>query len=55
MTPVVERMVQRYVETGVKAQHYPSVAKALFPAIRDVLGEARQTWCWLLGMRPIGS
>lgn len=36
----VERMVQRHVETGVKAEHYPYVANALIPAIRDVLGEA---------------
>ena len=36
----VERMVQRHVETGVKAEHYPYVANALLPAIRDVLGEA---------------
>jgi nitric oxide dioxygenase/hemoglobin len=34
----VARMVQRHVETGVKAQHYPKVAEALLPAIRDVLG-----------------
>lgn len=40
LTPVVERMVQRHVETGVKAEHYPLVADALLPAIRDVLGEA---------------
>ena len=31
-------MVQRHVETGVKAEHYPFVAAALLPAIRDVLG-----------------
>jgi hemoglobin-like flavoprotein len=36
----VERMVQRHVETGVKAEHYPYVANALLPAIRDVLGDA---------------
>lgn len=40
LTPVVARMVQRHVETGVKAQHYPLVAEALLPAIRDVLGDA---------------
>lgn len=34
----VQRMVARHVETGVKAQHYPIVAEALLPAIRDVLG-----------------
>lgn len=36
----VARMVARHVETGVKAEHYPLVAEALLPAIRDVLGEA---------------
>ena len=36
--PAVERMVARHVETGVKAEHYPHVAEALLPAIRDVLG-----------------
>lgn len=36
----VRRMVQRHVETGVKAEHYPIVAEALLPAIRDVLGQA---------------
>ena len=35
----VERMVARHVETGVKPEHYPHVAAALLPAIRDVLGE----------------
>lgn len=34
----VERMVRRHVETGVKAEHYPYVANALLPAIRDVVG-----------------
>jgi len=37
--PAVARMVSRHVETGVKAEHYPYVANALLPAIRDVLGE----------------
>ena len=36
--PAVGRMVARHVETGVKAEHYPFVAEALLPAIRDVLG-----------------
>ncbi|MFC3173062.1 globin domain-containing protein [Novosphingobium bradum] len=36
--PAVGRMVARHVETGVKAEHYPHVAEALLPAIRDVLG-----------------
>lgn len=33
----VQRMVTRHVETGVRAEHYPFVAEALLPAIRDVL------------------
>jgi len=43
LTGPVSRMVARHVETGVKAEHYPSVAEALLPAIRDVLGEAVAT------------
>ncbi|MCP3732696.1 globin domain-containing protein [Sphingomonas sp. MG17] len=35
----VERMVLRHVQTGVKAEHYPHVAAALLPAIREVLGD----------------
>ncbi len=34
----VQRMVSRHVDTGVKAEHYPLVAAALLPAIREVLG-----------------
>ena len=34
----VSRMVARHIDTGVKAEHYPYVANALLPAIRDVLG-----------------
>lgn len=37
--PAVGRMVARHVETGVKPEHYPAVAAALLPAIREVLGE----------------
>ncbi len=40
LTAPVMRMAARHVETGVKAEHYPLVAEALLPAIRDVLGEA---------------
>jgi len=36
--PAVGRMVARHVETGVRPEHYPIVAEALLPAIRDVLG-----------------
>ena len=32
-------MVSRHIETGVRPEHYPHVANALLPAIRDVLGE----------------
>ncbi|MBX3595773.1 globin domain-containing protein [Sphingomonas sp.] len=39
----VERMVLRHVQTGVKPEHYPHVAAALLPAIREVLGEAIAT------------
>ena len=35
----VSRMVARHIDTGVKAEHYPHVANALLPAIRDVLGK----------------
>ncbi len=34
----VTKMVRRPVETGVRAEHYPYVAEALLPAIRDVVG-----------------
>jgi hemoglobin-like flavoprotein len=40
LTDPVMRMAARHVETGVKAEHYPLVANALLPAIRDILGEA---------------
>jgi hemoglobin-like flavoprotein len=40
LTAPVMRMAARHVETGVKPQHYPYVADALLPAIRDVLGDA---------------
>lgn len=50
LTPAVMRMVGRHVEVGVKPEHYPLVADALLPAIRDVLGpeaatdEVLQAW-----------
>jgi hemoglobin-like flavoprotein len=40
LASAVERMARRHVETRVRPEHYPSVANALLPAIRDVLGEA---------------
>ena len=39
----VERMAARHVETHVKPEHYPAVAAALLPAIRDVLGAEAAT------------
>jgi nitric oxide dioxygenase len=38
LAAAVERMAARHVETSVKPEHYPKVAEALLPAIRDVLG-----------------
>lgn len=40
LTAPVMRMAARHVETHVKPEHYPYVANALLPAIKDVLGEA---------------
>jgi nitric oxide dioxygenase len=40
LTAPVMRMAARHVETGVKPEHYPIVADALLPAIRDILGDA---------------
>lgn len=39
LATAVERMAARHVATHVKPSHYPAVAEALLPAIRDVLGE----------------
>lgn len=38
LSGAVARMIDRHVETGVRPEHYPHVANALLPAIRDVLG-----------------
>jgi hemoglobin-like flavoprotein len=40
LKPAIERICQRHVEIDIRAEHYPAVANALLPAIRDVLGEA---------------
>ena len=40
LKPAIERIAQRHVVTHVKPEHYPAVANALLPAIRDILGEA---------------
>ncbi|SNS80365.1 nitric oxide dioxygenase [Sphingomonas laterariae] len=56
LTGAVDRMARRHVETGVKAEHYPVVAAALLPAIRDVLGaevatdEVLAAWAEAYGM-----
>lgn len=36
----VDNICARHVATRVKAEHYPAVAEALLPAIKDVLGDA---------------
>ena len=54
LTAPVMRMAARHVETGVKAEHYPLVANALLPAIRDVLAMLQPTKCSVHGVRPIG-
>ena len=38
LATAIERMATRHVQTHVRPEHYPSVAAALVPAIRDVLG-----------------
>lgn len=43
LTNAIERMATRHVQTHVRPEHYPSVAAALLPAIRDVLGAAVAT------------
>jgi len=40
LATAVERMAEKHVRSRVRAHHYPSVANALLPAIRDVLGDA---------------
>jgi hemoglobin-like flavoprotein len=36
----VESIARRHVKTHIKPEHYPAVAEALLPAIKDVLGDA---------------
>ncbi|MBA1290573.1 globin domain-containing protein [Pseudomonas japonica] len=40
ITDAVNKICARHVATHIKAEHYPAVANALLPAIRDVLGDA---------------
>jgi nitric oxide dioxygenase len=39
LTAAIERIAERHVALHVKAEHYPVVADALLPAIKDVLGD----------------
>lgn len=40
LAPAIERIASRHVATHVKPAHYPAVANALLPAIKDILGHA---------------
>lgn len=40
LAPAIHKMTKRHAECGVQAAHYPIVAGALLPAIKDVLGDA---------------
>lgn len=40
LTGAIERIAERHVQTHIKPEHYPAVANALLPAIKDVLGDA---------------
>src|SRR3546814_5865476 len=40
LKPAIERIAARHVATHIKPEHYPAVADALLPAIKDVLGDA---------------
>lgn len=36
----IEKIAARHVRTHIRPEHYPAVAAALLPAIKDVLGDA---------------
>jgi nitric oxide dioxygenase len=40
LTPAIERICARHVATHITAEHYPAVAEALLPAIKEVLRDA---------------
>ncbi len=40
LTDTVERIAARHVAVHIRPEHYPAVANALLPAIRDLLGDA---------------
>ena len=56
LKPAIERIAARHIATHIKPEHYPAVANALLPAIKDVLGDAVDesvpaAWCeayWFL-------
>ena len=52
LTGAVERMVQRHVETGVKAEHYPKVAEALLPATASACDSVVATGALLIAVQP---
>ena len=40
LKPAIERIAARHIATHIRPEHYPAVANALLPAIKDVLGDA---------------
>lgn len=40
LTGAIERIAARHVAKHIRPEHYPAVANALLPAIKDVLGDA---------------
>ncbi|MBB5467950.1 hemoglobin-like flavoprotein [Paraburkholderia sp. Clong3] len=42
LTAAIEHIAARHVAMRVKPEHYPAVANALLPAIKDVLGDAAE-------------
>ncbi len=40
LAPAIERIASRHVQAHIKPAHYPAVANALLPAIKDILGDA---------------
>lgn len=47
LKPAIERICARHVETHIKPEHYPAVANALLPAIRDILGSGHRTGTYI--------
>ncbi len=40
LSEAIDRIAARHVAKHIKSEHYPAVANALLPAIKEVLGEA---------------